>query len=329
MFFLPLACNALYYNSGSMTQKTQLKTDDELAVQQQFRLTRWATYASVSVAVILSLLKVFAWWETDSVSILASLVDSGMDLLASLIILVGVGIAQKPADNEHRLGHGKAEPLAVLAQSVFIFSSALFLMVYSANRILQPQALENLEVGVWVMTISVVLTALLNLFQHYVIRQTGSTAVASDALHYLSDLLTNVLILVGLWLVGQGYEGIDGWLGLALGAWILWSAIELLKVALDQILERQLSETEQQKIAEIICSHSEVAGFNDLRAYRSGPTTFIQLDLELEDMLPLVEAHRISEEVTAQLEQSFAPADVMIHQEPQSIRADRTHHQWL
>ena len=303
--------------------------DSSNETQRQFRLTRWATYASVSVAVILILLKLYAWWQTDSVSILASLADSGMDLFAALIILVGVNIAQKPADNEHRLGHGKAEPLAILVQGTFILSAALFLIVYSVNRIFHPQAVENLAVGIWVMVVSIVLTALLNLFQYYVISQTDSKAIAADALHYLADLISNLLVLIGLWLVSLRYVGVDGWLSLFLSLWILWSAVSLLKEALDQILERQLSEADQDKISEIILAHPEVAGFNDLRAYRSGPITFIQLDLELEDTLPLYEAHRITEEVTAELKQAFSPADVIIHQEPKSIRADHAHHQWL
>jgi ferrous-iron efflux pump FieF len=298
-------------------------------VEKQYSLTRWATYASVTVAVTLALLKVYAWWVTDSVSILASLVDSGMDLLASLIILFGVMIAQLPADNEHRLGHGKAEPLAVLAQSVFITASALFLILYSIDRLIDPKPLQQLEVGMSVILASLVLTLILNGFQRYVVKKTGSTAIESDALHYLSDILSNIAILLGLWLSLQGFQSVDAWLGLAIGGWILYSAVELLRKALDQLLDRQLPESEQQKISQIVNSHPEVAGFNDLRAYRSGPTTFIQLDLELEDTLSLVEAHRITEEVTQALKEAFAPADVIIHQEPKSIRADKAHHQWL
>ncbi len=301
----------------------------EERVAADYQLVRWATYASVVGAVVLALLKLYAWILTDSVSVLASLVDSGMDLIASLIILFGVAIAQKPADNEHRLGHGKAEPLAVLAQSVFILASALFLLIYSIERIWSPKDLMHIETGVWVMVISIILTLALNLFQRFVVKKTGSTAVASDALHYLSDLLSSGMVLLGLWLVSGGVTAVDGWLGLALSVWILWSSVELMKTALDQLLDRQLSEEEQKKIAVIIQAHPEVAGFNDLRAYRSGPITFIQLDLELDDDLPLIEAHRITEEVTHQLKEAFAPADVMIHQEPKSIREDKAHHQWL
>ena len=304
-----------------------MRTEERVAADYQW--VRWATYASVAGAVVLALLKLYAWILTDSVSVLASLVDSGMDLIASLIILFGVAIAQKPADNEHRLGHGKAEPLAVLAQSVFILASALFLLLYSIERIWSPRTLENIETGVWVMVVSIVLTLALNLFQRFVVKKTGSTAVASDALHYMADLLSSGMVLLGLWLVSQGVVAVDGWLGLALSVWILWSSVELMKTALDQLLDRQLSEVEQQKIATIIHAHPEVAGFNDLRAYRSGPITFIQLDLELEDELPLIEAHRITEEVTQQLKEAFAPADVIIHQEPKSIREDKAHHQWL
>lgn len=293
---------------------------------QAFTLVRVATYASVSVAVFLLVIKAFAWMETSSVGILASLLDSAVDIIASIMILLAVRLAQEPADNEHRFGHGKAEPLAALAQSVFIAGSALYLMLHAVQRLIDPVAMQNPQLGAWVMLLSLFLTSLLVLFQRYVVRKTNSTAIESDALHYFSDWIANLAVLFGLLLSVHGW--IDASLGLLIGGWIGWQAIGLAIRSANQLLDRELPEEMRDRIREIVLANKEIEGFNDLRTYRSGPTIFIQLDLELDDHLSLVNAHRITEEVTQALLQEFENADVLIHQEPVSVRDDPEHHQW-
>lgn len=295
-------------------------------MNKQMKLTRWATYVSVAVAVTLLVIKFFAWLETGSVGVMASMLDSAMDVIASVMILLAVRIAQIPADNEHRLGHGKAEPLASLAQSVFIAGSAFYLVMHALERLWHPVAINQPDTGVWVMAISMGLTMLLIIFQRYVIRQTGSTAIQSDSLHYLSDLGANFAVMIGLLLAA--YVWLDAVLGLVIGAWIGWEALKLAKVSANQLLDRELAEAVRQEIGEIVMANAKVSGFNDLRTFQSGPSIFIQLDLELDDDLSLLQAHAISEEVTESLLQRFPNADVLIHQEPVSLQGDPDHHQW-
>lgn len=293
---------------------------------KQAKLVKMATYASVSVAVVLLIIKTFAWLETSSVGILASLLDSAVDIVASLMILLAVRLAQEPADNEHRFGHGKAEPLASLAQSVFIAGSALYLMLHAAQRILSPEEVQMPQVGIWLMLVTLLLTTCLVLFQRYVVRQTDSTAIEADALHYFSDLIANLAVIFGLLLSAYGW--IDATLGLVIGGWVGWQSLILAKYSANQLLDRELPDEVRAEIRDIVLAHEEVEGFNDLRTYRSGPWIFIQLDLELDDHLNLVDAHRITEEVTQRLIDRFENADVLIHQEPVSIREDAEHHQW-
>ncbi|QCU89124.1 cation diffusion facilitator family transporter [Thiomicrorhabdus sediminis] len=290
------------------------------------KLIRIATYASVLVAVLLLLLKTYAWWQTDSVSILASLLDSGLDIAASVMIAFAVYIAQQPADNEHRFGHGKAEPLASLAQSVFIGGSAVYLILYSIERLWNPQEIIDIDLGLLVMSISLLVTIVLVLFQRYVIRQTQSTAIEADSLHYLSDVLANILIIVSLLL--SAYQWLDPILAILIGVWILYSAFGLGKKAGNQLLDHELPETVRQQIRTIVLATPGVQGMNDLRTYRSGPNSFVQFDLELNDHLTLVESHNIAEKVTNRLLAEFDDMDVMIHQEPVSLRHDEAHHNW-
>lgn len=257
---------------------------------------------------------------------LASLLDSTLDVIASAIILVAVSISQMPADQDHRFGHGKAEPLASLAQSVFIAGSALYIIVYALERVWHPQLVREVDFGVWVMMVSVVLTAALILFQKWVVRKTNSTAIESDSLHYITDLLANVVVIIGL--VFSAYGWLDPVLGLLIGLWIGYQAVLLGLSSSHQLLDKELPEEVRAKIRETVLSHPDVAGFNDLRTFQSGATMVIQLDLELDDNLTLFKAHEITEEVTDLLNCQFDCADITIHQEPASFRQDSSHHQW-
>jgi ferrous-iron efflux pump FieF len=296
----------------------------------QNTLTRWASYASVSVALVLIALKAIALFETSSVSILASLLDSSVDLLASLILLFAVHIAQTPADHEHRFGHGKAEPLAALMQGVFIVISAALLVFYALDKLIHPKQLQALEMGMGIMLASIFLTAGLISFQTWVVHRTDSTAIRGDRLHYVTDLATNALVLISLALAFylEQMQWIDPLLGLVMAGIILFSAIRLMRDSINQLLDRELPEVQREAIRALILNHPQVRGLNDFRSYRSGPNIFIQCDLELDDRLSLYQAHAISEAVTAKLKRAWPHADVLIHQEPVSLRNDPHHHTW-
>ncbi len=290
------------------------------------RLIRLATYVAVTVAIILVLIKLYAWLRTGSSSILASLLDSTVDILASLIIMYAVMISQAPADKEHRFGHGKAEPLASLAQSAFIAGSAVYLILYAIESLWMNSALQQVTVGLWVMALSLALTTLLVIFQYYVIQKTKSTAIQSDALHYVSDILTTGLVILGL-LLSQ-LQWLDPILAILIALWIMRSAYTIGRDSVNQLMDGEIDEQMRAEIIRIILATPKVQGYNDLRTYRAGPTCFVQFDLELDDQLTLFESHAISENVVNNLKATFAHLDVMVHQEPVSFRHDAGHHQW-
>jgi cation diffusion facilitator family transporter len=157
---------------------------------------RQATFAALAVALTLALAKAFAWWLSGSVSLLAGLTDSLLDGAASLLNLIAVHYALRPADEDHRYGHGKAEALAGLGQALFIGISAVLVGMHGVDRLLNPQPLGAATLGVAVMLLSLALTAVLLVFQNHVVRETGSTAIRADSLHYRSDLLLNTSILL-------------------------------------------------------------------------------------------------------------------------------------
>jgi len=291
---------------------------DPISKAESERLLKLATRASVTTAVILIIAKLAAYWQTDSVSILASLVDSLMDAAASIINLLAVAYALAPPDEEHRYGHGKAESLAGMAQATFIAGSGLFLIVEAIQRLINPQPIQSFNMGMSVMIFSIIATLILLAIQRHVIAKTNSTAIRADALHYKTDLLTNAAIIVALLLSQFGWFGVDPLFALAIAAYILYSSWEIGSAAVHDLLDHELPEAKRQKIIDIAKSHPEVHGMHDLRTRLSGRTEFIQMHIELDDDLPLIEAHEIADQVEDEITRAIPTADVVIHLDPVS-----------
>ncbi|WP_147385506.1 cation diffusion facilitator family transporter [Oleomonas cavernae] len=284
------------------------------------RLMRRATMASVAVAVVLIGIKAVAWIMTGSVSMLASLVDSGLDAAASLVTLLAVRQATTPADREHRFGHGKAEALAGLLQAAIVAGSGLFLLFESVRRVIDPVAVEQGLVGIAVMIVSILLTILLVLFQRHVLARADSLAVAGDRLHYLSDLLSNAGVIVALVLAGQfGLVEADGVIAFGVAVILLWGAWGIGSGAYDMLMDRELPDEEREQIKAIVLAEPRVKAMHDLRTRRSGLATFIQLHLELDGDMKLREAHVIADAVELAIMQAFPGAEVIIHEDPDDI----------
>ena len=297
-----------------MTQSQHLSKDPA----ETAKLLRLATYASISVALILIVAKLIAWGLSDSVSLLATLIDSVLDALASLINLIAVRHALTPADKEHRFGHGKAEALAGLSQSMFIAGSAGFLLLEAGRRLISPIAVESVGVSMLVMVFSIIATLLLLSFQAHVIRKTNSTAIRADALHYRTDLLVNASVILALWLSVKGWAGFDALFACAIAIYILYSAWEIITVSYDHLMDRELPDEQREEIERLVLQHKSARGLHDLRSRHSGTVTFIQLHLELDDDLSLLEAHKISDEVELCLLDAFPGSEIIIHIDPQS-----------
>lgn len=287
--------------------------------QQYARLVTMAAWTATIVATLLLIVKVITWWVTGSVSLLASLIDSMLDIAASVVNLIVVRYSLQPADKEHTFGHGKAESLAALAQAMFISGSAVFLILNGIERFFRPQDLQSPELGVYVSLFAMVMTFGLVMFQKRVVRMTGSQAIAADSLHYQTDLYMNGAIMVALGLSYFGVTQADAVFAVGIGIFILYSAFKMVSEAIQTLLDRKLPDEELEQIRQECLKVEGVLGVHQLRTRMSGPTRFIQLHLELNDHLPLIEAHHIADEVEAHLLALFPEADVLIHQDPLSV----------
>ena len=287
--------------------------------RREHRLLLMAGLASVLTALILIAAKAIAWLMTGSVSLLASLVDSVMDSIASLINFFAIRYSLVPADQEHRFGHGKAEALAGLGQAVFIAGSSVFLIHQSVTKLMDPQPISENGAGVAVMLFSIVLTFGLLLIQKYVVRETGSTAIEADSLHYLSDLAVNVGIIVVLVVSQFGYLWLDGVVGLVIAVFILFSAWHIAYESAQLLLDREIPGEVREVITAIVADHPQALGFHDLRTRQSGRTQFIQLHVDMDQNLTLLQAHDLATRIEARIQGAFPMADVIIHQDPVAV----------
>lgn len=284
------------------------------------QLMRRAALAAVLVGAFLAVIKAVAWWWTDSVAMLASFADSGLDVAASVLNAMAISLSLTPADREHRFGHGKAEAVAGLAQAALVGGSALFLTYESIGRIIDPVAPAYEGWGIAVMLVSIAATLGLTMYQRHVVRQTGSLAVAADRLHYVTDLASNLAVLLALGLsLWLGWVLADGIFGLLIAMLIGWSAWSIVRQSFDQLIDRELPDEERARIKAAVMATPGALGIHNLRTRMSGSAIFIQFHLVLDDALPLAEAHAITDEVENALLAEFPKADILIHQDPSGV----------
>ncbi|KVV03218.1 MULTISPECIES: cation diffusion facilitator family transporter [unclassified Pseudomonas] len=283
------------------------------------RLLRLATRASVAVASLLIVTKAIAWWLSGSISMLAGLTDSLLDGVTSFLNLLAVHYALRPADDDHRYGHGKAESLAGMAQALFIAVSAVLIAFQAIERLKNPEPVGAPWIGIGVIVFSLVMTVALLMLQHRVIKATGSNAVRADSLHYRSDLLLNGSILVALVLASFGWPQLDAWFGLGIAGYILWSAIQIARESFSVLMDEELPTEVSQHMLELACSVPGVLGAHDLRTRISGSIWYVQLHLELPGELTLSVAHALSDRAAEAIEKAYPRAEVLVHADPQEV----------
>ena len=281
------------------------------------RLLRLASYGSFSLAIFLIALKFWAWIVSDAVSMQASLVDTLVDAASSFINLIAITHAIKPADAEHRFGHGKIEAVAAQGQSLFVGGTAIWIIFEALHRFVQPQEITQTHIGIWVSVLTIALSLTLVVFQNHVIKVTKSPAIKADSLHYKSDLFLNITVIVSLVVVSYGgFAWVDPLCGLAIGFYIAYTSWTMAREAFDILVDREMPDHDKNIIDKIIRAHPEVKGFHDLKTRSSGQHHFIQLHLELDGHITLFDAHRISLQVADEIRSKFPKTEVLIHEDP-------------
>ncbi len=281
---------------------------------------RLATRAAVACAVLLVAAKTWAYLHTGSVALLSSLADSALDLLASGLNLVAVRFALTPADDLHRFGHGKAEPLSGLAQAAFVAGSAVLIIVQAISRLHGTAPVTEAGVGIGVTLFSIAVTLGLVTLQRYVIARTSSMAIRADSLHYTGDLLLNASVIAALAFASMpGFAWADPVFGIAISVFILVNAIRIAVRSVDALMDRELPVEERERIVAVALQHPKVRRVHELRTRSSGLQKHIQMHIVLDPGLRLIEAHRICDDVEQAIGSEFPGVDIIIHEDPDGI----------
>ncbi|AAU04275.1 cation diffusion facilitator family transporter [Rickettsia typhi] len=279
------------------------------------RLIKSVSYLSVTTALIILIIKLYAWVVTSSQSILASLIDSMLDVTSSFINLVALRFALQPPDHYHRFGHEKMQDLTIFSQSIFFFASAFFVGFASVKSLFIKTKPWNISDGTNVMYLCIFLTIILVLYQTYVIKKTGSEIVKADKLHYFTDLLTNVIVIISINL-SDYFWFVDPLFGVVISLYIFHSSYFLFKKAFKNLVDHELPEQDRQKIISIVNNHSGVKGMHEMKTRYAAQKAFIQCHLEMDGNISLYNAHKISDEIAFEILQKFPEAEIIIHQDP-------------
>lgn len=290
---------------------------------------RYALIASawaVGTVGILICIKGYAYWVSGSAAVLASLTDSLTDVGISLMMLIALRYSLRPADRDHRHGHGKMEGIAALFQAAFLSGAGLFLIFEGCRRLFEPAVVTNHMTGVVVAGIAVILSLLLVSVQNYCLKRAHSLVTKADQAHYKTDILLNGGVMVSLLL---NYNGAPGWIDPACAILIAFYyggiSIKIAVEAIDMLMDKELPEAVRTKIKETIKCHPDILGFHDLRTRKAGMIIHISMDVEIDPELSLQHAHGIIRALEHDILDDFPYAEIIIHADPYGDTEDTRH----
>lgn len=283
----------------------------------------WVKASSIVTMIMVSLMiatKAWAWLASGSASMLGSLTDSLMDITATLMSFLVLSYALRPADDDHRFGHGKAEALAGLGQAAFIAGSGCLLAFHGIERLINPVELTHSLLGVWVSIFAIVCTLVIVFVQNKVVKHTESIAIKADSVHYKGDLILNAAVLLAILLAYYGVLYADPLFAIGVAGYLLYNSWDIATESASHLMDKELPDEEKQSIFEIARNHDDVYGVHGIRTRQGGKVKFIQLHLELDDNLPLIRAHKVADEVEAMISARFeSEVDILIHLDPLSV----------
>jgi ferrous-iron efflux pump FieF len=278
-----------------------------------------AAAVASGTAASLALAKLVISVLTGSLAVLASAVDSLMDVACSGLNAYFLRLAGDPPDREHAYGHGKAEALSGVVQALIIAMGGVWLVVRSVSRVFAPEPVANPEAGVVVSGIALAVSLMLVVFLRREARATRSIALEADAFHYVTDIATN--IVAGVALVGYrifGWRRLDPLASLAIAVYIIWAAIGIFRDAADELLDRGLPRETEDAVKSLLGSLApEVRGFKAFRSRRAGGTHFFEFVLLVDRAASFERSHELAERAAALLRQRHGDdTQVMVHTDP-------------
>lgn len=292
----------------------------------QPRMALWAGAASLATVAVLIVAKALTFWHTGAASVMASLMDSVLDASVSVMMFMAIRYSLKPADEDHRHGHGKIEGLAALLQAALIGGAALLLLAEAVNRFIDPQPVTGHAVAIAVMAGTIILSLGLVMIQNYTLKRAPSPAVEADKAHYSNDIVVNGGVIVTMLALALGAPyWVDPLFAVIVAVYLGYTVWHIGRRAVDMLLDRELPDAVRREIKLLVNAHDGVLGLHDLRTSQSGMRIFVSFDIEVDADLSLRAAHDIARDVETELLARFAHAEIMIHVDPHGDADDSRH----
>ncbi|WP_066354710.1 cation diffusion facilitator family transporter [Aliarcobacter skirrowii] len=278
-----------------------------------------ATIVSSTVAAILTLLKLIIGIFSGSVAVLASAVDSILDMFVSIFNYFAILNSEKPADKNFNYGRGKIEAFALVIEGVIITLSGIFLLYHAVKKAILGETSQYLDISIYVMILSLIITIGLVTYLNYVSKKTQSMIIKADALHYKTDVLSNIAVLVSLVLVSiTEYEIFDVIIGALISFYIIYSAFEIIKKGTLVLLDKSLDKEIVSQIEEVIKNSPQVNSYHLLKTREASNQFFVDVHIVFNCLITLMEAHKISHEIEDEIKRIDEKREwiVSIHLEP-------------
>ncbi len=302
---------------------------DNMPLPDDGPLPHYALFAAiwaVGTVTVLILLKGYAYWQSGSAAVLATLTDSMTDAGISLTMLMAIRLSIKPADENHRYGHGKVEGLAALFQAAMMTGAGTFLLFEGLHRFVEPRDVEHHLLGISVAVISIILTMILIGVQNYALKRAPSLAVESDRAHFTTDVFLNASVMLALIAHMKGWASwVDPAAALAIAGYFGWTAFTIGKKAADMLMDRELPDAVRQRIIKTAQNHPEILGIHDLRTRRSGMSLHISFDVEIDPEFTLRQAHDVIRGLEQKILEDYPYAEILIHMDPHGDTYDSRH----
>ncbi len=288
-------------------------------------LIKLASYLSVFTAIVILIVKTYGWLLTDSQSMFASVIDSLLDVSSSLINIVAITFALQPPDKNHRFGHEKFQDLAIFSQSIFFFASSIFTLFSSFKGIYNKSLILNSSLGIDMMYLCLILTTLLVILQTYVIKKTHSKIIEVDRIHYFSDFLTNIVVVISIYCSSK-FWFIDSLAGIGISLYVMHASYSLFRQAIKNLADEEFEDHERQIIIDIVRSHKKIKGIHELKTRHAANKPFIQFHLEMDGNTSLLDAHALSDEICLEIIKHFEGGEITVHLDPEGVEEHTTSH---
>jgi cation diffusion facilitator family transporter len=257
-----------------------------------------ATIVSTTVATILLFVKLVIGIAGGSVAVLASAIDSLLDMAVSIFNFFAIKKSEEDANSDYQYGKGKIQAIAAVIEGTVITISGIYIIYVAFEKLSEGGTTTLLTPSIVAMLISIIVTYFLVEYLLKVAKNTDNLVIKADALHYKTDLWSNAAVLLSLALVSlTGYDSIDAIFGLGIGAYIIYSAYEIIVEGIEMLLDKSLDAEIVDEIEKIISNHNEITSHHWLKTRTDGTTNFVEFHMVLRPNMLLLEAHRIADEV--------------------------------